>query len=219
LFDRAGGRDRRGNRRAVIAGLAKFNSSRNDVMKWTLMVTTCLLAFAFSPPVSARHSPNGGHSGLHRQHASTSKHIGPGRAAGRRHGIAAIRQRREPGKNADDRHVVSLARHHASSASRHGQFVATRNTSGREASPAESEGGSIVMASYYGASGMTAAHRTLPFGTMIRVTNLANGNSVTVRIADRGPFIRGRALDLSSSAARAIGMTGAGVTRVRMHVM
>ncbi len=66
---------------------------------------------------------------------------------------------------------------------------------------------------------MTAAHRSLPFGTRVNVTNLANGHSVIVRINDRGPFIRGRSIDLSASAARAIGMTGAGVARVRMHVI
>jgi rare lipoprotein A len=68
-------------------------------------------------------------------------------------------------------------------------------------------------------SGFTAAHRTLPFGTRVRVTNLRNGSSVVVRINDRGPFIRGRSIDLSASAARAIGMTDAGVARVRMHVI
>jgi rare lipoprotein A len=57
---------------------------------------------------------------------------------------------------------------------------------------------------------MTAAHRSLPFGTRIRVTNQRNGKSVVVRINDRGPFVRGRMLDLSRGAARQIGMIGAG---------
>lgn len=55
---------------------------------------------------------------------------------------------------------------------------------------------------------MTAAHRTLPFGTQVQVTNRRNGRSVTVRINDRGPFTRGRVIDLSYAAARAIGMGG-----------
>ena len=55
---------------------------------------------------------------------------------------------------------------------------------------------------------MTAAHRSLPFGSVVRVTNLANGRSVTVRINDRGPFVAGRCIDLSAGAARAIGMGG-----------
>ena len=87
------------------------------------------------------------------------------------------------------------------------------------------------MASYYGnesgsrtASGqrfnqnaMTAAHRSLPFGTKLRVTH--GGQSVVVTINDRGPFIRGRVLDLSTGAARAIGLTGRGVGRVTAEVI
>jgi rare lipoprotein A len=57
-------------------------------------------------------------------------------------------------------------------------------------------------------SGLTAAHRTLPFGTMVRVTNQSNGRSVMVRINDRGPFVKGRIIDLMPAAARAIGMDG-----------
>lgn len=65
-------------------------------------------------------------------------------------------------------------------------------------------------------SAMTAAHRTRPFGQYVRVTNLRNGRSVVVRINDRGPFVRGRVIDLSRAAAVAIGMTGAGVVPVRI---
>ena len=65
---------------------------------------------------------------------------------------------------------------------------------------------------------MTAAHRTRPFGQRVRVTNLSNGRAVVVRINDRGPFIRGRVIDLSRGAASAIGMIGAGVARVRISV-
>jgi rare lipoprotein A len=87
------------------------------------------------------------------------------------------------------------------------------------------------MASYYGSesgsqtasgqrfnpSAMTAAHRTLPFGTKVRVTNKNNGRSVVVTINDRGPFIRGRIIDLSTAAAGVIGMKGAGVARVTVE--
>jgi peptidoglycan lytic transglycosylase len=79
--------------------------------------------------------------------------------------------------------------------------------------------GSIGVASYYAASGLTAAHRTLPFGTRVRVTNTSNGRSVVVRISDRGPFIRGRSIDLSHSAAQAVGMTEMGLAQVRMEVL
>ncbi len=56
--------------------------------------------------------------------------------------------------------------------------------------------------------GMTAAHRTLPFGTHVRVTNKRNGRSVTVRINDRGPFVKGRVIDLTPAAARVLGFSG-----------
>ena len=67
--------------------------------------------------------------------------------------------------------------------------------------------------------GLTAAHRTLPFGTRLQVTNLHNGKSVIVRINDRGPFIRGRVIDLSLGAARAVGLTTSGVAQVRYSVL
>jgi rare lipoprotein A len=87
------------------------------------------------------------------------------------------------------------------------------------------------MASYYGnesgsrtASGqrfnqsaMTCAHRSLPFGTKLRVTH--GDRSVVVTVNDRGPFVRGRVLDLSTGAARAVGLTGAGVGRVTAEVV
>jgi len=57
-------------------------------------------------------------------------------------------------------------------------------------------------------SGFTAAHRTLPFGTRVRVTNKGNGRSVVVRINDRGPFVRGRVIDLTPAAAHALGFNG-----------
>jgi rare lipoprotein A len=57
-------------------------------------------------------------------------------------------------------------------------------------------------------NGLTAAHRTLPFGTRVRVTNKSNGRSVVVRINDRGPFVRGRIIDLTPAAARALGFDG-----------
>ena len=88
------------------------------------------------------------------------------------------------------------------------------------------------LASYYGeafrgrrtASGeifdpgrLTAAHRTLPFGTCLRVENLANGRSVEVRVNDRGPFVEGRIVDLSEQAARRLDFLREGVSRVRLR--
>ncbi len=94
------------------------------------------------------------------------------------------------------------------------------------------EGALVGTASFYGkefhgrktASGeifdmykLTAAHKTLPFGSRVRVTNLENGRSVVVRINDRGPFKKGRIIDLSFEAARRIGM--AGTANVRLAVL
>lgn len=66
---------------------------------------------------------------------------------------------------------------------------------------------------------LTAAHRTLPFGTRVRVTNLANGRRAVVRINDRGPYKGKRIIDLSYAAARELGMVGRGITRVRLEVV
>lgn len=66
---------------------------------------------------------------------------------------------------------------------------------------------------------LTAAHRTLPFGTVVRVYNEKNGRQVVVRINDRGPFIRGRIIDLSKAAAREIDMIVDGVVPVRLEVV
>jgi rare lipoprotein A len=64
---------------------------------------------------------------------------------------------------------------------------------------------------------LTAAHRTLPLGTRVRVTSLENGRSVVVRLTDRGPYVPGRLIDLSYAAGRALGMVGQGLARVRVE--
>ncbi len=66
---------------------------------------------------------------------------------------------------------------------------------------------------------MTAAHRTLPFGTQVKVTNLANGKSAIVRVNDRGPYAHGRIIDLSVAAAKQIGSTNSGTARVSLEVL
>ncbi|MCK1637213.1 septal ring lytic transglycosylase RlpA family protein [Bradyrhizobium sp. 157] len=120
-------------------------------------------------------------------------------------------------------------RHHASHA--HKAKSSNWLDANASISPSGSGHGFSGKASFYGnesgsktASGqrfnqnaMTAAHRSLPFGTKLRVTH--RGQSVIVTINDRGPFIRGRVLDLSKGAARAIGLTGAGVGHVTAEVV
>jgi rare lipoprotein A len=106
----------------------------------------------------------------------------------------------------------------------HGHFTTQTRTARRK-------GASYALASFYGedsetASGekfnpneLTAAHPTLPFGTRLRVTNVTNGRSVIVRVNDRGPFVRGRSVDVSSSAAQRIGMIDQGVAKVKLDVV
>ena len=71
----------------------------------------------------------------------------------------------------------------------------------------------------YNSNLLTAAHRSLPFGTKVRVTNMNNGRSVVVRINDRGPFSKGRIIDLSAGAARTINMINSGVAPVKVEVL
>jgi rare lipoprotein A len=70
------------------------------------------------------------------------------------------------------------------------------------------KGGKTASGERAAPGGLTAAHRTLPFGTHVRVTNKNNGRSVVVRINDRGPFVRGRVIDVTPAAARALGFSG-----------
>lgn len=77
----------------------------------------------------------------------------------------------------------------------------------------------VASGGMFNPNAMTAAHRTLPFGTKVQVTNANNGRSVTVTINDRGPFVKGRIIDLSSAAAGVIGMKSAGIARVNVAVL
>ena len=81
------------------------------------------------------------------------------------------------------------------------------------------EGRKTASGDRYRGDEMTAAHRTLPFGTRVRVTNLTNGKSVEVVINDRGPFAKGRIVDLSRKAAKEIDMLSAGVVQVKLEVL
>lgn len=81
---------------------------------------------------------------------------------------------------------------------------------------------SVGIASYYRNphhGGLICAHRTLPFGTRLHVTNLRNGRTVTVVVVDRGPFLRNRIIDVSTLAADALGFRAAGLARVRIGVI
>jgi len=79
------------------------------------------------------------------------------------------------------------------------------------------EGKTTANGEIYRQGKITAAHKTLPFGTKVEVTNLSNNKSVVVRINDRGPYIRGRIIDLTKAAAKEIDMVGAGVAKVKIR--
>jgi rare lipoprotein A len=123
-----------------------------------------------------------------------------------------------------DRTPASTTNRRVASVKKHTPF-AQRKTATE--APAASQG----IASFYWqgtrtASGekfdthqLTAAHRTLPFGTRLRVTNVATGRSVTVRVNDRGPFVEGRVVDVSYSAANALGMIDKGLASVKLDVV
>ena len=134
--------------------------------------------------------------------------------------------------SAKSRHHHRYSHHHRHHAQDDSNATSDWRNANASMTPSSGTGHSFSgMASYYGnesgsrtASGarfnqnaMTAAHRSLPFGTKVRVTH--GGQSVIVTINDRGPFIRGRVLDLSTGAARAIGLTGRGVGRVTAEVV
>ena len=81
------------------------------------------------------------------------------------------------------------------------------------------EGTRTASGEKFDAHQLTAAHPTLPFGTRLRVTNVATGRSVTVRVNDRGPYVPGRIVDVSYSAAESLGIVGRGVAKVRVDVV
>jgi len=122
---------------------------------------------------------------------------------------------------------ASVAHHRRVAAASRKLRFATRTAA---ATPAAMTDGSVGIASFYKyeaktANGeqfnpreLTAAHRTLPFGTRLRVTNVATGQSVSVRVNDRGPFIPGRVVDVSLSAAEVLGMVDRGVAKVKLEV-
>jgi rare lipoprotein A len=111
-------------------------------------------------------------------------------------------------------------RHYAQAPARrhHARYAAAGGTSGGMASYYW-EGQMTASGARFNPGALTAAHRSLPFGTRVRVTNRSNGRSVVVTINDRGPFVGGRVIDLSRAAAQAISMTGAGVAPVSLEVL
>jgi len=107
------------------------------------------------------------------------------------------------------RHTPFASHHHAAETQTASRGIASFYTEGTETASGEK----------FDTHELTAAHPTLPFGTKLRVTNVASGQSVTVRVNDRGPYVPGRVVDVSYSAADALGMVGKGLAKVKLDVV
>jgi rare lipoprotein A len=114
------------------------------------------------------------------------------------------------GRVASSRRHTPFARHHNASPTQ----IASRGVASFYTEDQETASGEK-----FNTHDLTAAHPSLPFGTRLRVTNVSTGQSVTVRINDRGPYVAGRVVDLSQSAASALGMVESGVAKVKLDVV
>ena len=115
-----------------------------------------------------------------------------------------------------NRRVASVKKH--TPFARHNNAAGTQTASHGVAS-FYTEGQQTASGEKFNTYELTAAHPTLPFGTKLRVTNVASGRSVTVRVNDRGPYVAGRVVDVSYSAADALGMVGKGIAKVKLDVV
>ena len=123
-----------------------------------------------------------------------------------------------------DRPAPSVAKRRTASVKKHTPFKSHRHAA-RGKTPSEgiasfyTEGTKTANGEKFNTHDLTAAHPTLPFGTRLRVTNVTTGQAVTVRVNDRGPYIQGRIVDVSYSAADALGMVGKGLANVKLDVV
>jgi rare lipoprotein A len=123
-----------------------------------------------------------------------------------------------------DRTTSSMMKRRVVALRKHTRFASRRDAGGvKTASHGVAsfytEGTKTASGEKFNTLDMTAAHPTLPFGTKLRVTNVASGRSVTVRVNDRGPYVQGRVVDVSYSAADALGIVGKGVAKVKLDVV
>jgi rare lipoprotein A len=122
-----------------------------------------------------------------------------------------------------DRTTSSMMKRRVAAVRKHTRIASRKDTGVKTASHGVAsfytEGTKTASGEKFNTMEMTAAHPTLPFGTKLRVTNVASGRSVTVRVNDRGPYVPGRVVDVSYSAADALGMVGTGVAKVKLDVV
>jgi len=123
-----------------------------------------------------------------------------------------------------DRTASPMIRKRVAAVRRHTRLASRRDagdikTASHGVASFYTEGTKTASGERFNTMEMTAAHPTLPFGTKLRVTDVGSGKSVTVRVNDRGPYVAGRVVDVSYSAANALGMVGKGVTNVKLDVV
>ena len=122
-----------------------------------------------------------------------------------------------------DRTTSSMMKRRVAAVRKHNRVASRKDAGVKTASHGVAsyytEGTKTASGEKFNTLDMTAAHPTLPFGTKLRVTNVASGRSVTVRVNDRGPYVQGRVVDVSYSAADALGMVGKGVAKVKLDVV
>lgn len=123
-----------------------------------------------------------------------------------------------------DRTAFFFPDRHVATARTHTPFARPRNASPTQTASQGiasfyTEGQQTASGEKFNTHDLTAAHPTLPFGTHLRVTNVSTGRSVTVRVNDRGPYVAGRVVDVSYSAANALGMVGSGTAKVKLDVV
>ena len=140
---------------------------------------------------------------------------------------SVVSRRSEFKQAAVERHQytrVATTEHRVSIVRRHDPYASEKHTGDLKLAPQGvasfyNEAQQTANGEQFDPNELTAAHPSLPFGTKLRVTNTANGQSVTVRVNDRGPYVQGRVVDVSYSAARALGMVGSGTAPVKLDVV
>lgn len=171
-----------------------------------ILLTLCIAILVDVPVAEAR-----GHRGAHRAHVGRT-HTKPGK-----HG----KKKRSRGRHGK-RHGINYVRHagrYLAAARRHKLAVGDVQTGKASWYGARYHGRKTSSGERFDKDGLTAAHLSLPFGTRVRVRNLTNDSTLIVRITDRGPFGRGRIIDVSSAAAERLGFLSAGIAQVTMEVL
>ena len=136
----------------------------------------------------------------------------------------AVRTSGFSGQSRHDRTAFFSPDRHVATARTHTPFARPHNASPTQTASQGiasfyTEGQQTASGEKFNTHDLTAAHPTLPFGTRLRVTNVSTGRSVTVRVNDRGPYVAGRVVDVSYSAANALGMVGSGTAKVKLDVV